>query len=181
MMFTLSQGFVSITPIVFTNHLRLECRRRGFSTLQKKSRGSKAGTSFIYAAQTPNDKGGTSDAGYRSNDDEKLQSELNDKIRELFGGSENISIKMDEDDSAEFLVRRGPGGVNVSSYRFAWVNASSVLIAVSAIAGLLFAYLYFSGAVHGSPSPNRRYEMPTYKTRSYIDPYELLDNEAQNL
>ena len=51
---------------------------------------------------------------------------------------------------------------------------------MSIVAGFIFTFLYYNGAVHGSSSADaRRYDMPTYGTASYIDPYKLLDEERK--
>ena len=115
-----------------------------------------------------------------SAEDARLHSELRAKVNELFGGSENVTIRVDGGDRAEFTVRTAPDGGEMQSYRHALVTVASIA-AMSAIAGVLFMYLFSTGAVHGSPQPQKRYEMPTYSTRSYIDPYELLQQESENM
>lgn len=111
-----------------------------------------------------------------SREDAELNLELQAKVRELFGGRENVSIEMDDADGrAEFLVRTAPDGADYKEYRSAVWTVGSV-VAMSVVAGLVFTFLFFTGAVHGS-SNERRYEMPTYGTRTYINPYQVLDED----
>ncbi len=112
-------------------------------------------------------------------DDAELQRQLRAKVKELFGGSENVSILV-TGDRAEFTVRRAPNGETPSSYKTALATVASIAV-ISVVAGILFAYLYSTGAVHGSPQPQRRYDMPQFSTSSYIDPYELLEAEREQL
>ena len=51
---------------------------------------------------------------------------------------------------------------------------------MSALSGLLFTFLYFTGAVHGPP-PHGMHEAPVYGRDSYVNPYELLERESQRL
>lgn len=110
-----------------------------------------------------------------ADDDAALQRELRAKVKELFGGHENVSI-MVQGDSAEFTVRRRPDGSTPSEYQQAVTTVVSITV-ISVVAGLLFAYLYYSGAVHGSPRPERGYDTTRYSTRTYTDPYERLSAE----
>lgn len=108
-----------------------------------------------------------------ADDDAALQRELRAKVKELFGGSENVSIAV-HGDSAEFTVRRRTDGSTPNEYRQAIVTVASITV-ISVVAGFLFAYLYYSGAVHGSPNPERGYDSTRYSSRNYVsDPYEVL-------
>lgn len=112
-------------------------------------------------------------------DDAQLQRELREKVRELYGGSENVSILV-TGDKAEFTVRKGPEDQDMSSYKSAVGTAASIVL-MSVAAGLLFSFLYYTGAVHDSSQTHRRYDMPKYASDTYIDPYTLLEMEADDL
>lgn len=125
-------------------------------------------------------KDGTPDA---SAEDERLQSELQAKVNELFGGRQNITIDMKKDSDVRFIVRRSAGyGKKSASPEVQWVRSPryimTFIVVVSIVTGAFFTALYYSGAVHGYDlSDNRHFEMPTYGKDSYIDPYELLRKE----
>lgn len=136
------------------------------------------GVKVVRASQLPSEEN-LPNGGTDNHDDAQLQNELREKVKELFGGSENVSIVVDGD-RADFTVLTAPDGSNVTEYRQAIVTVASIAL-MSAAAGLLFTFLYYSGAVHGATAPQTRYEMPTYATRSYVDPYELLESERDSL
>lgn len=85
---------------------------------------------------------------------------------------------MESDSGAQFIVRRGPGSPDYEQTKAAWTVLISIGV-ISVAAGILFTALYYTGAVHGSDPSERRYEMPTYGSRAYINPYELLDEDRQ--
>lgn len=114
-------------------------------------------------------------------DDEALQSELRAKVNELFGGRQNVSIDFDTTDSeVQFSVKRGER-INPMVERFRSTRyIVTFIVVVSLVTGTFFTALYYSGAIHGyDPSDENHYEMPTYGTRSYVDPYELLQRDKQ--
>jgi hypothetical protein len=121
---------------------------------------------------------GDSEINESADDDDRLQLELRLKVRELYGGRENVAIVTEGlDDSVEFRVRQGPGGVDYTSYRAAWFTVGGVLVSALLSMGLFF-YLVKTGAVHDSTGTRARHEMPSYGTRTYIDPYELLQEDT---
>lgn len=125
-------------------------------------------------------KDGTPDA---SAEDERLQSELQAKVNELFGGRQNVTIDMKKDSDVRFIVRRSTSYDRKSeSPEVQWLRSPryimTFIIVVSVVTGAFFTALYYSGAVHGYDlSDNRHFEMPTYGKDSYIDPYEMLRKE----
>lgn len=141
---------------------------------------STASQRVTWAANAMYGKDGTPDA---SAEDERLQSELQAKVNELFGGRQNITIDMKKDSDVRFIVRRSTGYDGKSeSPELQWLRSPryimSFIIVVSIVTGAFFTALYYSGAVHGYDlSDNRHFEMPTYGKDSYIDPYELLQKE----
>jgi hypothetical protein len=111
-------------------------------------------------------------------DDERLHRELRMKVRELYGGRENVAIVTEgSDDEVEFRVRRGPGGEDYTSYRAAWFTVGGI-IASAVISLAFFGYLVKVGAIHDAKGTEHRHEMPTYGTRTYQDPYELLQEDT---
>jgi len=111
-------------------------------------------------------------------DDDVLNAALRNKVNELYGNRNNVTIDVEMDGEAMFNVRRGPKGADWDETKSAWMVIRSILV-LSACAGIVFTALYYSGAVHGSSQSERRYEMPTYGSRSYIDPYEMLNDDRQ--
>lgn len=154
---------------------------------------SKAATSRLYGAPCPrqvrvsrpicapswhaSSRPGPGSAGSSSEDD-RLNSELQEKVNELFGSRKNVSIDIETDSGVQFTVRRGQDALEYQQMKNAWSVFISVGV-ISVAAGVIFMALYYSGAVHGSQTPNRQYEMPTYGTRSYINPYEVLEEDRQ--
>ncbi len=111
-------------------------------------------------------------------ENDALQRELRAKVKELFGGAENVTIAVNTD-SPEFTVRRAPDGVAApSEYRQAAATVASIAV-LSVVAGLLFAYLYYNGAVHGSPQPDHTLGAPSSARR--YDPYTLLGRDVDTL
>lgn len=84
---------------------------------------------------------------------------------------------METDSSVQFMVRNRNYGTEYRQTRYAWTVISSIAV-ISVVAGLAFAALFYSGAVHGSDQ-ERRYEMPTYGRGSYVNPYELFEEDRQ--
>jgi hypothetical protein len=121
---------------------------------------------------------GDSEIDESADDDDRLQLELRLKVRELYGGRENVAIVTEGlDDTVEFRVRQGPGGVDYTSYRAAWFTVGGILVSALLSMGLFF-YLVKTGAVHDSTRTRVRHEMPSYGTRTYIDPYGLLQEDT---
>lgn len=138
-----------------------------------------------------------------ADDDDALQEDLSAKVQELFGGRQNVTIDVEPDSNVRFIVRDnarpaqqrrrqrqqpqqqqqqqdGQSAV-VQRLRSPWYIVSSIAV-VSLVTGAVFTALYYSGAVHGyDGSDPGHYEMPTYGKSSYIDPYELLEQEAAQL
>lgn len=124
-------------------------------------------------------------------EDEVLHTELRAKVKELFGGRQNVRIDIDKDvTSVQFTVgNKTP--TTPSSSSSATIDNQVIrsrryiltfIAIVSLITGTVFTSLYYSGAVHGFDSnDDSHYEMPTYGTNSYIDPYQLLDDEGKQL
>lgn len=110
-------------------------------------------------------------------DDEELNLELQKKVNELFGSRQNVSIEMETDAGVQFTVRKREVEDEYRQTKAAWSVIGSIA-ALSVVAGIAFIALYASGAVHGSPN-ERRYDMPTYGKSSYINPYELLEEDRQ--
>lgn len=106
--------------------------------------------------------------------------ELRKKVDELFGSRSNVTINVESDGDVLFNVRRASQDPNWDDQNTAWTIIRSIL-ALSLCAGVVFTALYYSGAVHGASQSERHYEMPTYGTRSYIEPYDLLDAERLQL
>ncbi|CDF32093.1 unnamed protein product [Chondrus crispus] len=115
--------------------------------------------------------------GGNTADDDALNLELRNKVNELFGSRQNVSIEMEADSNVQFRVRKREVEYEYRQTKAAWSVIGSVA-ALSVAAGIAFIVLYATGAVHGSPN-ERRYDMPTFGTTSYIDPYELLEEESQ--
>ncbi|PXF49062.1 hypothetical protein BWQ96_01200 [Gracilariopsis chorda] len=113
-----------------------------------------------------------------SADDERLSQELQAKVTELFGSRNNITIDMNTDSDVQFIVQRSVASTEARQKRAAWSVIISVAV-ISVAAGVLFTAMYYAGAVHGSEDSDGRYEMPTYGTQSYIDPYRLLEEDRQ--
>lgn len=110
-------------------------------------------------------------------DDDALNLELRNKVNELFGSRQNVSIEMETDSGVQFTVRKREVEVKYRETKAAWSVVGSIAV-LSVVAGLAFIALYATGAVHGSPN-ERRYDMPTYGKNSYINPYELLEEDRQ--
>ncbi|CAN8070569.1 unnamed protein product [Agarophyton chilense] len=109
-----------------------------------------------------------------SADDERLNKELQAKVRELFGSRNNVTIDINRDSDVQFMVQKEDPVAEARQRKSAWTVVWSVGV-LSLTAGILFTALYYSGAVHGSLDSDKRYEMPMYGSRSYIDPYQLLE------
>lgn len=125
------------------------------------------------------EKDGKSDA---SAEDELLHSELREKVKELFGGRQNVTIDMQKDSDVRFIVHGQ--GTRTMSPEVQWLRSPryflTFIVAVSVVTGAFFTAMYYTGAVHGYDlSDKHHYEMPTYGKDSYIDPYELLQKEQQ--
>lgn len=112
-----------------------------------------------------------------SAEDDRLSLELRKKVNELFGGRQNVKIEMETDSNVQFTVHNKDYGTGYQQTRYAWTLISSIAV-ISVVAGLAFAALFYSGAVHGSDQ-ERRYEMPTYGKSSYVNPYELFEEDGQ--
>lgn len=113
-----------------------------------------------------------------SAEDEALQKELQQKVKELFGSRQNISIDVETDSGVQFIVRRRAVEADMRQTKAAWSIITSVAI-ISVVAGVAFIALFYSGAVHGSDQSTSKYDMPTYGKSSYINPYELLEDERE--
>ncbi|KAI0561945.1 hypothetical protein FGB62_69g239 [Gracilaria domingensis] len=113
-----------------------------------------------------------------SADDERLSQELQAKVRELFGSRNNVTIDINADSDVQFVVQREDPALDAQQRKSAWAVIWSVGV-ISVAVGILFTALYYSGAVHGSFDSDKRYEMPTYGSHSYIDPYQLLEEGRQ--
>lgn len=133
------------------------------------------------------DKKGGKSEGNETPEDDALQSDLRAKVNELFGGRHNVTIDMNTDSEVNFkvdrrsasFVSRSPSSRAVNALRSPWYIVSSILV-VSLVTGVFFTALYYSGAVHGfDTSDDGHYEMPSYGTDSYIDPYELLQRDRE--
>lgn len=131
-------------------------------------------------ARPPIVTGGTDQPGIGDNftsDDEQLYRELREKVRELYGGRENVAIDaMDSDELVEFKVRTAPDGSNVSAYRAAWFTVGSIIAAVVISVGV-FAVMVKVGAVHDASLKRREYDMPSYRNRSYVQPMDFLQED----
>lgn len=107
-------------------------------------------------------------------DNDALQRELRMKVKELYGDVSNVSIRVNGD-QAEFTVRReGDRLKGPSEYRQAVMTVTSIAL-LSVAAGLLFAGMYFSGAVHDSSSTIKNSE--SYSGYTRYDPYALLEDD----
>lgn len=152
----------------------------------------------VRASSLPDNK------GRATPDDETLQSELRAKVNELYGGRQNVRIDVDTDSSTVQFTVRNRARPPVYSSRNTIASSSSpsagngnepitdlfrstryiltFIAVVSLVTGTFFTALYYSGAIHGFDRSNdSHYEMPAYGTDSYIDPYELLDQESKTL
>lgn len=141
-----------------------QIRPRGFSTTYLPSR-----TVLWRASSIPE-----SEKSGGSAEDDTLSVEFRQKVNELFGGRQNVKIEMEADSGVQFTVRNKNYGTDYQQTKYAWAVISSIAV-ISVVAGLAFAVLFYSGAVHGSDQQERRYEMPTYGKSSYINPYELIE------
>jgi hypothetical protein len=104
-------------------------------------------------------------------EDSVLARELRLKVQELYGSSDNVAI-VSKPDSVEFRVLRRAVEED-GELRSAWFTVLSIgVVTVLSIAG--FAALVNLGAVHDARTTDRTYEMPAYGKRSYVNPYELL-------
>lgn len=110
-------------------------------------------------------------------DDDALSLELRNKVNELFGSRQNVTIEMETDSGVQFNVRKTDVEAEYGQSKAAWSVIGSIAV-LSVVAGIAFIALYTSGAVHGSKN-ERRYDMPTYGKNSYINPYELLEEDRQ--
>lgn len=153
----------------FTTKTRL-CRQRASRTVAPR---------ITSAAEIPDGESWSNGDRGGQVDDAQLQRELRDKVKELYGGSENVSILV-TGDKAEFTVRKGPADQDMSTYKAAVGTAASIAL-MSIAAGLLFSFLYYTGAVHDSSQTPRRYDMPKFSSDTYVDPYTLLEMEADDL
>lgn len=111
-----------------------------------------------------------------ASEDEVLSSSLQAKVKELFGSRQNVLIDVDTDSGVQFTVRRG--NAELQETKAAWTVVVSIGV-ISIAAGAIFTVMYYAGAIHGSQDTARRYEMPTYGSKSYINPYELLEQDRQ--
>lgn len=112
-------------------------------------------------------------------EDVLLARELRRKVSELYGGAENVAISSTRD-GVDFRVIRGPARDEEAQVRSAWITLASIgVVAVLSVAA--FGVLMSVGAVHGSGVGEREYEMPAYGRRSYVNPYELLEQEAEEV
>lgn len=119
-----------------------------------------------------------SERGGTTPDDDALSLELRNKVNELFGSRQNVTIELEADSNVQFKVRKREVEDEYRQTKAAWSVIGSI-VALSVAAGIAFIALYATGAVHGSPN-ERRYDMPTFGKSSYINPYELLE-ENQGL
>jgi hypothetical protein len=106
-------------------------------------------------------------------ENDRLYRELRSKVNELYGSADNVTIVSQNDDTVDFRVLR-PGSAEATAYRSAWMTIGSIA-GLAALSFAVFALLSQTGAIHTANNP--RYEMPTYKTRSYVDPYSLLEQD----
>lgn len=113
-----------------------------------------------------------------SAEDEMLQVELQQKVKELFGSRQNVTINMDTESEVAFNVRRAAGPTEEEQRKSA-ISVITTIVILSIAAGALFTGLYYNGAIHGSDNSNKRYEMPSYGSKSYMDPFELLEEDRQ--
>lgn len=113
-----------------------------------------------------------------SADDEALNTELQKKVNELFGSRQNISIDVETDSGVQFTVRKNQVRADYDQTKAAWSVITSIAI-LSIIAGVVFTAMYYSGAIHGSDPTTKRYDMPAYGKSSYVNPYELLEEDRQ--
>lgn len=120
-------------------------------------------------------RGRDDDGPSGSVDDARLNHELRMKVKELYGSAENVSIESNGD-SVEFRVMRSPDGGNLTEYRSAVFTVQSIVV-MSIVAIIGFAAMVKIGAVHDGAVTERTYEMPTYGKSSYVNPYELLQEE----
>lgn len=126
---------------------------------------------------------GNSGPGERkaADDDDQLQQELRMRVQELYGSRDNIAIETNgAGDTVDFRVIGGPRGPDLTSYRSAWFTIASI-VGLAFLAGVLFTGLYYKGAVHLDTKEPRRYAMPTLNTASYVEPYELLEEESADM
>lgn len=112
-------------------------------------------------------------------EDARLNHELRMKVKELYGAAENVTIDSNGD-SVDFLVMRSPDGGNLTEYRSALFTVRSIVV-MSVVALVGFAVLVQVGAVHDGSITEKTYEMPTYGKSSYVNPYELLQEEMPPL
>lgn len=111
-------------------------------------------------------------------ENDALQRELRAKVKELFGGAENVTIAVNTD-SPKFTVRRAPDGVaSPTEYRQAVTTVASIAV-LSVVAGLMFIYMYNTGAIHGSPQPDHSHS--SYSSSRRYDPYTLLGRDIDTL
>ena len=113
-----------------------------------------------------------------SAEDEILQLELQQKVKELFGSRQNVTIDMDTERGVAFNIRREAGPTE-EQQRKAAISVITSIVILSIAAGALFTGLYYNGAIHGSDNSNKRYEMPSYGSEAYVDPFELLEKDRQ--
>jgi hypothetical protein len=104
-------------------------------------------------------------------ENERLYKELRSKVDELYGSAENVSIVSRADDTVDFRVMRPS---SAKEYRMAWMTVGSIA-ALTALSFAAFAFLSQTGAIHSGT--NRTFEAPTYKTRTYVNPYSLLEQD----
>ncbi|KAK4537221.1 hypothetical protein CDCA_CDCA11G3246 [Cyanidium caldarium] len=134
---------------------------------------------------------GDDDGNQKDGDHQKEPSRISDE--ELFASLRRRARELYEDLPTDSSATTAP----VSAPLFSWKALQEALqsgdrgtrqalfvvfsVAVlSALSGLLFTFLYFTGAVHG-PSPHGMHEAPTYGRDSYVNPYEMLERESQRL
>lgn len=113
-------------------------------------------------------------------DDGVLARDLQQRVQELYGSaSDNVALS--DVDDAKFRALRGlDSKKQETEVRSAWFTLISIGVATAvSIAG--FAFLVHVGAVHDATRSARDYEMPAYGKWSYVNPYELLDEDSARL
>jgi hypothetical protein len=166
-------AFLSSTVLVLVRRPRFPeaCSARG----PKKSQFGARRASCMPRMQ---ERRGDSEINESADDDDRLHRELTRKVRELYGGRENVAIVTEgQDDAVEFRVRQGPGGIDFTTYRTAWFTIGGVLACAVVSLGL-FTFLLKTGAVHDAAGTKSRHAMPSYGSRTYINPYELLQEDT---
>lgn len=108
-------------------------------------------------------------------DDAKLNDELKRRVRELFGDGKEARPGVGGQYSFDSgSMRKAQGGEGAVGDRRDAVFTLSSIAVMSVIAGIVFTFLWNSGFVHDGAIQRRYYDMPTYGSASYIEPFELL-------